>query len=92
MNEIQRRARAERLGAVSEDLTALLADLEAEYIKQWRAATTPEAREDAHRYVTLIEKFRGVLNATALSGRLASEAIALEEKRKGWKIPGLRAG
>lgn len=90
LDEFQRRSRAERLNAVRTDIEGVLAEMTAEYVAEWKKAKTIEAREDAHRYVSLIEKFKLSLNAVALSGELASQAIALKDKR--WKIPGLRAG
>lgn len=90
LDEYQRRSRADRLNAVREDIDGVLSEMASEYVNRWKKAETVEAREDAHRYVTLIEKFKTSLNAVALSGAMASEAIALKDKR--WKIPGLRTG
>lgn len=92
MNEFERRSRADRLNAVREDLDGVLTELDAEYIRHWRTADTTDKREDAHRYVSLIQKFRGALNAVALDGKAASDAIALDERRRGWGILGRRTG
>lgn len=92
LNEFQRRARADRLNAVRQDLDSVLAEMDERYVQRWRNSTTAEAREDAHRYVTLLGDFRKQMAAIALDGKTAADAIALEERRKGWKIPGLRTG
>lgn len=88
LNEFQRKSRAERIASVRSDIDSVLSEMDAHYTNEWRKASTVEAREDAHRYVTLLNKFRGHLSAVALSGAVASEAIALEERRRGWKILG----
>ena len=92
MNEFQRRARAERLAAVRQDLDSVLSEMDERYVQRWRNCTTPESREDAHRMVTLIGDFQKQMAAIAFDGKTAADAIALEERRKGWRIPGLRAG
>jgi len=54
----------------------VLDGLEQSYLAAWRAAKTVEAREDCHRYVTLLGKLKADLGSIALTGD-----IELEEKR-----------
>lgn len=50
--------------------------LEEVYIAAWKAARTQEAREDAHRYVQLLSKFKDHLASLALTGELESRRLA----------------
>jgi len=54
----------------SEVFTACLDALREAYIRQWQIAGTVEAREDAHRYVTLIAKLKDDLESIATTGEL----------------------
>ncbi len=90
MNEFERRSRADRLRSAEQDLMGVIDEMDARYVELWRKASTVEAREDAHRYVSLAAKFKEVFRAIAFDGAIASEVIKAQEKRK-W-IPGLRAG
>ena len=56
--------------------------LEARYIEAWRASLTVEAREDAHRYVTLIGWLKDDLQSIANTGDIeAARVKALEDGR-----------
>ena len=59
----------------NELLTELLAALDAAYTTAWRNGTSAEQREDAFRYIKVIEHFRTDLEAVALTG-------SLDRKRK----------
>lgn len=48
-----------------------LEKLTTEYTNAWRSAVTVEARENAHKFVTLIEKLKQDLQSIALTGELA---------------------
>jgi len=51
-------------------LQEIFESLDAEYVQAWRSATKLEAREDAHRYVKVIDRVRSDLRTIALSGEL----------------------
>jgi len=63
-------------GRAAEDLlrNELLAEifdaLDEQYVQAWRGAKTVEVREDAHRYVTIIDKVISDLQSVALTGDL----------------------
>ncbi len=71
-------------------LREALAGLDATYTAAWRAATTPEAREDCHRYMKLVEKLTADLTSIATSGALEQARLReLERGKKGmlsWPI------
>jgi len=57
--------------------------LEARYIEAWRASLTVEAREDAHKYVRLIEWLKADLQSIATTGEIEAQRVkALQE---GWE-------
>jgi hypothetical protein len=61
--------------------------LEARYIEAWRASSTVEAREDAHKYLRLIEWLKDDLQSMANTGNLEAARIkALEEGRERAKL------
>lgn len=63
-----------------------LANLEQAYIAQWRAAKTPEARENLHRLLTLIDQFKADLRSVIITGDI--EAVKRQEeqpKRSFWQ-------
>lgn len=61
--------------------------LEQRYIEAWRASLTVEAREDAHRYVTLIGWLKQDLQSIANTGDIeAARLKALEEGRERQKL------
>ncbi|TNE39200.1 MAG: hypothetical protein EP347_05050 [Alphaproteobacteria bacterium] len=57
-------------------LKETFAALEEIYITAWKAARTQDAREDAHRYVHLLGKFKEHLASVALTGELESRRQA----------------
>jgi hypothetical protein len=56
--------------------------LDAHYVRAWRDARTTEAREDAHRYVTLLEKFKAHLKSLVTTGEMTKRAVKELEGRK----------
>ena len=57
--------------------------LEARYIEAWRASSTVEAREDAHKFIRLIEWLKHDLQSMATTGELEAQRVkALQE---GWE-------
>jgi hypothetical protein len=61
--------------------------LEARYIEAWRASSTVDAREDAHKYLRLIEWLKYDLQSIATSGDIeAKRAEALQEGRERMKL------
>ena len=69
MDKIERGRAAEAL-LQNALLREVLAGLDAAYVAAWRAASTPEAREDCHRTMRLTEKFAADLSSIAHTGRL----------------------
>lgn len=57
--------------------------LEQRYIEAWRASSTVEAREDAHKYVRLIEWLKHDLQSTATTGDI--EAARQKALQEGWE-------
>ncbi len=45
------------------------------YVDCWMAGKTVEAREDAHRYVTLLQMLKGDLQSAATTGTLTRKRI-----------------
>ena len=88
MTPEQRIDQAERVQRLMNDELILGAweALEAEYIKIWKNAKTPEAREDAHRYVSLIPKFKHHLHTIVGAGALAKAQVKEIEGRKIWPL------
>lgn len=61
-----------------------MAGLDLAYIAAWRAATTPEAREDCHRYITLVERLQSDIRSIAHTGQLERARLKeLEGRKKG---------
>jgi len=58
-------------------------ELEETYISAWRKAGTVEAREDAHRYVTLIGKVKEHLSQQLMGGEMAARDRRELEGRRG---------
>lgn len=46
------------------------------YFDIWLAAKTPAAREDMHRYVTILQNLKADLTSTATTGTLTRERVA----------------
>lgn len=60
-----------------------VSELDATYIRAWRNAKTLEAREDAHRYMMLLNQFAADLNKMVLDGALTDKrVIELQGKRR----------
>lgn len=67
-------------------LRQTLKGLEEEYIKAWKQAKTLDAREDAHRLIHMIERFREHLASLAFTGALTSRQNAdLEGRERFWR-------
>jgi hypothetical protein len=85
MNKEIRGQRAEALlkdKLLNESLNAL----EEHYTDAWRRCRTLTGREDAHRYITLIGKFREDLASVVLTGTLEGRRKAeLEGRKPFWK-------
>lgn len=58
-----------------------LAQIEADYIDRWRAAKTPDEREDLHRKVTLLSVIKTELLNVITTGQI--EAEAQEQPKRG---------
>lgn len=85
MEKIERGRKAERLLA-DPLLVDTLDTLERTYVDAWRVARTLDARENAHRFVTLIDAFRKDLASQALTGTLKARRRAELEGRTGlWR-------
>lgn len=85
MTQEERKARAQKAARFLEDplVVEALAALDDQYVKIWRDAKTLEAREDAHRFITLLAKFEGHLSAMMSDGVFAdSEVRALEGRNR----------
>jgi hypothetical protein len=60
-------------------------ELDKVYVQAWRNGTTPDAREDAHRYMMLLNKFAGDLRSMIMDGAVTDKRIVdLEGRKKGW--------
>ena len=85
MDKIERGRRAE---ALLEDplFEEVLQNLIACYTDKWRHGQTLEARENAHRYITLVERIREDLTSQALTGTLTTKRHAeLEGRHRRWR-------
>lgn len=60
-----------------------LNNLDAEYHAAWRAAKSVEAREDCHRYVTLITKLTDHIRSVSTTGKLEEAQRKAIEGKKG---------
>jgi hypothetical protein len=84
----ERAARADRVRHLfdNDDVRQIFEELREAYVKAWLSSTTTEAREDAHRYVKLLEKLQADIRAIALDGGLARQRMAeLEgEQKRRW--------
>jgi hypothetical protein len=84
LNKIERGRAAEAL-LESPLLRETIAALEDAYVAAWRRAATPDAREDCHRHMRLVEKFATDLQSVATSGTL--EQGRIKELERGHKSP-----
>ena len=55
--------------------------LEARYIEAWRASSTVEARENAHKYVRLIEWLKADLQSIATTGDIEAARLTFASAR-----------
>ena len=58
-----------------DSVVALFAEMEADYIREWRRAETPAAREDAHAELCAFERFQKKLKVVAERGRTAQQKL-----------------
>lgn len=87
MTNEERIHRASLASAVLENeaFVAALESLAETYIAAWKSGKTVEAREDAHRYYQLCEKFASDLKSMILDGVITSKRVhELEGKRRVW--------
>lgn len=86
-NKIERGYQADQLMQNSL-LNETLQKLESAYIKAWRESKSLEAREDAHRYVTLIDRLRADIRGVATTGDLERNRVAELERRSTypWRV------
>lgn len=77
MTDDQRMHMADRAGEVlnNEAFLAVCESLAEAYIEAWRKSKTIEAREDAHRYVNLCERFVSDLKAMVLDGQMTRKRV-----------------
>lgn len=68
----QRAIEAQRI-LESEVTQEALVKLEADYLRYWRQGKTVEQREDAHRYVTILDRFRGHFRSLIMTGELEAQ-------------------
>lgn len=85
MNENERSYRGDKARELLENeiLREALATLDQAYINAWRKANTVEAREDAHRYVTLCKQFESDLKSVVKDGQMADHRTKELEGQKG---------
>jgi hypothetical protein len=85
VNEQERIARAERVKEVieSEWFIDAIRNMDRHYVSAWRNAKTVEAREDAHRYAMLLDKFAKDLRTVVMDGAFAVERVKELEGQKG---------
>ena len=83
-DEIRRGEHAARL-LTDDVLKAAFENLDAAYVKAWRAGQTMEAREEAHRMLTALAKLQADLKSMVMTGRITDERIReLTGKKRFW--------
>ena len=82
-DKIARSIEAQRI-LDSEVTQDALDKLEKVYIAAWRNGKTVEAREDAHRYLTVLGKFAQHFRSLTTTGELEAQEQKRLEGRKGW--------
>ena len=81
---LHRASEAKRL-IESEAFVEAISGLDKTYIQAWRNAKTVEVREDAHRYMMLLNKFSADLKAMVFDGAVTDKrVIELEGRKKPW--------
>ena len=84
MDKLQRGISAQAL-LENEIFRETMNTLDGYYTAAWRAAKTPDAREDCHRYVKLIESLIADIQSVATTGKLEqARQNEIEGKRKSW--------
>lgn len=85
MNEQERAHRAARVKELIENefFVEAVSNVDAAYIKSWRNAKTPEAREDIYRRMILLNEVCQDLRATISDGAFAQHRIKELEGQKG---------
>lgn len=81
MNKAQRGIAARHL-LDNELLKEVLNTLDGTYHAKWRIAATPEAREDLHRYVKVLEHITSDIQQIVVTGKLEEQRIADLEGRR----------
>lgn len=65
----------------------VMGNLETRYVEAWKAAVTLEAREDAHKYIRLIEWFKDDIRTIATEGIVTKHRIdALKGEQQPTKL------
>ena len=85
MNDHERVARADRVRELieNEDFKTAVSNVDAAYISAWRNAKTPEAREDIHRRMILLNEVCQDLRAMVTEGAFAAHHVKELEGQKG---------
>lgn len=78
MSREERIARGERAQRILEEQIVVdaLDTLERQYIAAWRSAKTVEAREDCHRYIKVLEKFKAHFGQAMGDGAMARRELS----------------
>jgi hypothetical protein len=82
LNKLERGRAAQQLmdNSLLQECFAALSD---QYTASWRAARTVEAREDCHRYMTVIDKLKDDIRSIATTGGLERKRLQALEGNKG---------
>lgn len=90
MTDGQRSHRGEEARRILENeiFQEAISSLEKTYTEAWKAGKTLEAREDAHRYIQLIQRFTLDLKSVMTDGMVADNRIKeLEgQPKKRWSL------
>lgn len=87
LTDAQRQHRASEASRLIENVAFVeaVANLDKTYIQAWRNAKTVEAREDAHRYMMLLNRFSADLKAMVFDGAVTDKrVIELEGRKRSW--------
>lgn len=84
LTDNERVARADRVKQIIESdwFIDTIRNMDRHYVSIWRNAKTVEAREDAHRYAMLLDKFVKDLKSVVMDGAFAVERIKELEGQK----------
>ncbi len=72
----------------SDLISEAFTELENVYLGAWKQGKTVEAREDAHRYVMVLDRFKSHLQEIIQSGQLAQKELEDLEGRKKFRLMG----